>query len=110
VAVDPLTLGLSGAALVVSIVTFYIGHRRTKKSEERAKKSEEICISRETWDRIKPQEDIIENWTRIENPNDSQNMKMISAMNSLTNELGYFVYLILLLRRHNFVTFSNILL
>jgi hypothetical protein len=44
-ATDVIAIGLSLTALGVSVVQFYIGHTRAKKSEE-------IHISREIWDRI----------------------------------------------------------
>jgi hypothetical protein len=43
-------------ALLVSSFTFYLSYTRSKKSEQ-------IRISREIWDRIDAQEDIIEKWT-----------------------------------------------
>jgi hypothetical protein len=84
--IDIVALGVSITALGVSIVTFYIGHTRAKKSEE-------IRMSREIWDRIDAQEKIIEKWT-VADRNTENNMKMINAMDSLTNEIDYFVYLV----------------
>jgi hypothetical protein len=79
--VAPLALAVS----VISLTISYISHARTKKSEE-------IRISREIWDRIDVHEGIIEKWT-IEDQNRENNMKMINAIDSLINEMDYFVYL-----------------
>jgi hypothetical protein len=54
----------------------------------RAKKSEEIRISREIWDRIDPQVRIIERWT-----GSGDSLPPMNALDSLMNELDYFVYL-----------------
>lgn len=53
---------------MIAVVTFYIGHRRAKKSEE-------IRISR---DHVDAQEYTIEKWTVMEDRNPETNMKMIS--------------------------------
>src|SRR5689334_11928612 len=79
--VAPLALAVS----VISLTISYINYARTKKSEE-------IRISREIWDRIDAHEGIIEKWT-IGDQNTENNMKMINAMDSLINEMDYFVYL-----------------
>lgn len=79
-------------ALVVSTMSLmisYISHAGIKKSEE-------IRISREIWDRIDAHEGIIEKWMEMiitGDHNKEDNMKMINAMDSLTNEVDYFVYL-----------------
>jgi hypothetical protein len=87
--VDVISLIVSIVSLLVSagvsICIFYVGHKRTKKSEE-------IHISREIWDRIDMYESIIEKWT-VEDRSSENTLEMINAMDSLTNELGYFVYL-----------------
>jgi hypothetical protein len=83
--VDIVSLGVSIISLLISTVIFYINHTRTKKSEE-------IRLSREIWDRIDAREDIIEKWTVGDQSNEST-MNMINAMDSLTNEINYFVYL-----------------
>jgi hypothetical protein len=89
-AIDIYGIGLSDilaiSALVVSMSLFYVGHTRSKKSDQ-------IRISREIWDRIENQEHIIEGWT-IEDPVSRDEMKVVRAMNSLKNEMGYFVNLI----------------
>jgi hypothetical protein len=55
-ATDIIAISVSLTALGISVVTFYIGHTRAKKSEE-------IHISREIWDRIDLQQRIVEKWT-----------------------------------------------
>jgi hypothetical protein len=44
------------AALVISAITFYVDHTRSKKSEQ-------FHFSREIWNQIDEQEKIIEKWT-----------------------------------------------
>lgn len=46
----------------------------------------------EIWDRIETQEHIIEEWS-VEDPVRRDGTKMIRALDSLKNELDYFVYL-----------------
>jgi hypothetical protein len=80
--------GLSTRDFVAIIVTFYIGHTRSKKSEQ-------IRVSREIWDRIDAQEEIFEKMTMEDMSSSIDNrMKLIKAIDSLTNELDYFVYLV----------------
>jgi hypothetical protein len=89
-AIDFYGIGLSDilaiVALGVSTSLFYVGHTRSKKSDQ-------IRISRDIWDRIETQEHIIEGWT-VEDPVLRDGMKVVRAMDSLKNELDYFVYLI----------------
>jgi hypothetical protein len=85
VVIEIVALSVSVISLGISVVTFYINHTRTKKSEE-------IRMSREIWDRIDTHEDIIEKWT-IGDRSVENNMEMINAMDSLANEMDYFVYL-----------------
>ena len=54
-ATDIVAIGVSLIALNVSIITFYIGHTQTKKSEQ-------IRISRELWINIDSHEEFLEKW------------------------------------------------
>jgi hypothetical protein len=73
---------VAGAALLVAVFTWYIGHTRSKKSDQ-------IRISREIWDHIDAEEKIIESWSQ--NDPSRSNLDMINALDSLVNELGLFV-------------------
>jgi hypothetical protein len=84
-ATDIIAIGVSLTALGISIVTFYIGHTRAKKSEE-------IHISREIWDRIDRPERIIEHWT-MDDHSSGDSLPPMNTMDSLMKELDYFVYL-----------------
>jgi hypothetical protein len=83
IAIIPIILSL--IALGVSFFAFYIPHRRAKKSEG-------IRVSREIWDRIDRQERFIENWT-MQDHSSGDSLPPMKAMDSLMNELNYFVYL-----------------
>jgi hypothetical protein len=74
---------------VVSALLFYYGHTRGKKSEQ-------IRIGREIWDRIETQYQIIKDWIleREAVHHEPQSRKELRrAIRSLRNELRYFVYL-----------------
>ena len=74
-------------ALAVPAILYFIGHTRSKKSEQ-------IRISREVWSNIDAQETILEKMTmeNLSSSSDSR-MKMIKTVDSLINELEYFVFL-----------------
>lgn len=78
-AIDIYGIGLSDilaiAAVVTSVSLFNVGHTRSKKSDQ-------IRISREIWDRIETQENIIEGWT-TEDPVLRDGMEVVRAMDSL---------------------------
>jgi hypothetical protein len=75
------------AALVISAITFYVGHTRSKKSEQ-------FRFSREIWDRIDEQEKIVEKWTVADDiSRERERLNMGESMESLKTELDYFVYL-----------------
>jgi hypothetical protein len=78
--------GLSLVALGVSIVTFVISHKHTKKSEQ-------IHISRELWINIDANEEFLEKWTAENDPNKRDDLKMVYVLDSLKSELRYFVLL-----------------
>jgi trans-2-enoyl-CoA reductase len=79
---------LAVAALAVSVISLGVSYTTLR----RTKKSEEIRISREIWDRIDAHEGIIEKWT-LGDHSDEDNRKAIGAIDSLINEMDYFVYL-----------------
>ena len=85
-ATDMVATGLSLIALSVSIVTFIIGHKQTKKSEQ-------IHISREVWINIDAHEEFLEKWTMEKDPKKRDDLKMIYVLDSLKSELRYFVLL-----------------
>jgi len=80
-------------ALVVSAVVpaglFYLGHTRSKKSEQ-------IRIGRECWDRIEPKYHAVRDWTlKNEDRQSSESREELRrALRLLRNELEYLVYLI----------------
>jgi hypothetical protein len=72
---------------LVTAFTFYIGHTRSKKSEQ-------VRINRELLDRIESQEEIFETISTADLGSNADNRaRMIKTINSLRNELNYFVYL-----------------
>lgn len=78
---------ISIVALLVTAVTFYIGHTRSKKSDQ-------IHISREIWDLIESQEEIFETISIADLSTDAdKRIRIVKTMDSLGNELDYFVYL-----------------
>jgi hypothetical protein len=82
------------AALVVSVllsaIIFHLGLTRSKKSEQ-------IRIAREIWDRIYPEYRIVARWILKKNGDQQSKesrVKLREALRSLRNELDDFVYLI----------------
>ena len=85
--IDFTTIMISIIALLVTAFTFYISHTRSKKSEQ-------VRNSREIWDRIESQEEIFETVSTADLGSNADNRaRMIKTLNSLQNELNYFVYL-----------------
>ena len=80
-ATDVVAIGVSLIALGVSAVTFYIGHTRDKKSEE-------IRISREIWERIDANYYIIEKWFRAKS-DPKMYSTMVNTIDPLRNEIDY---------------------
>ena len=74
-ALDIVATGLSLIALSVSIVTFIIGHKQTKKSEQ-------ISISREVWIAIDVDEEFLEKWTMEKDLTKRDDLKMINVLHS----------------------------
>jgi hypothetical protein len=78
------------ASAVVPALLFYFGHTRSKKSEQ-------IRISREIWDRIETQYHIIKTWTLLKEPvrqSMESRIGLKRARGTLRNELGYLVRLV----------------
>src|SRR5215216_7754138 len=95
-AFDVYGVGLAAAALIVSVVLFIIGHKRSKKSEQ-------VRISRYIWESIRIQYRIIHEWPMKDNATlqseDSQKiadsqMEVRRALYLLNDDLSYFVYLV----------------
>lgn len=85
---DWVAIVLAAAAAIVSGLTFYFGYARNKKSEQ-------IRISRDLWDGIRTQNRFIHQWpltTKDPHSADSR-MELINALESLKDDLDYFVYL-----------------
>jgi hypothetical protein len=78
---------VSVAAIVVSLGLFRIGHRRTKKTEQ-------VRICREIWSGIGTQNRFIHDWPLGNNDQPSNRIKLKAAMDSLKNDLGYFVFFV----------------
>ena len=77
----------AAAAVIVSVALFYFGHRRSKKSEQ-------IRISRDLWQDIRTQNRFIHEWPLKNDQSADSLMKLISALESLEDDLRYFVHLI----------------
>jgi hypothetical protein len=73
---------VSGAAIVVSIVLFRIGQKSLKVSEQ-------VIISKEIWDGIRPLNNKLHEW--IFGTHDFKELRLI--MNSLRDDLNYFAFL-----------------
>ena len=78
---------LAVAAVIVSVALFSIGYTRSKKSEQ-------IRISRDLWDGIRTQSRIIHEWPLKNDSTPQSRMDLIRTLDSLENDLRYFVYLI----------------
>jgi hypothetical protein len=77
-------------SVVLSAILFYFGHTRSKKSEQ-------IRIGRETWDRIEPQYRIVYDWNLKKNEDQQtkeSRKELRRALRSLRNELDDLVYLV----------------
>jgi hypothetical protein len=76
-------LGVGIAGLLVTAITFYIGHTRGKKSEQ-------FHVSRELWDDMYAKQD---SFTVLRDDDPDFTMKAVFAINRIVDQLGYFVYL-----------------
>jgi hypothetical protein len=74
---------VSVTAIVVSLVLFRIGQRSTEKTEQ-------VRICREIWSGIGTQNRLIHEWPLGNN----DRIKLKRAMDSLKNDLGYFVFFV----------------
>jgi hypothetical protein len=83
VALSVAAIIVSVAAIVVSLFLFRIGQRRTKKTEQ-------VHICREIWIGIGSQNRFIHDWPLVDN----DRIKLKAAMDSLKNDLGYFVFFV----------------
>jgi hypothetical protein len=78
-------LGVGIVGLLVTAITFYIGHTRGKKSEQ--------LHIRDIWDDMYAQQDSILKLLKEEDNDPDYIKKIVLAINRLSDQLGYFVYL-----------------
>jgi hypothetical protein len=71
---------VSVVAIVVSLVLFYIGQKRSKKTEQ-------VRICREIWSGIGTKNRLIHEWPL----GDTDRIRLKRALDSLKNDLGYYV-------------------